>query len=71
VNLTDGNGKMDKNCIMYFSPNIIRVIKSWRMECKGHIARMEKIYPKNLMEGDYLGNVGVYRRTILKWILKK
>jgi hypothetical protein len=27
---------------LYFSPSIIRMIKSKRMRCAGHIARMER-----------------------------
>jgi hypothetical protein len=27
---------------LYSSPNIVRVIKSWRMRCTGHVARMVK-----------------------------
>jgi hypothetical protein len=27
---------------LYSSPNIVRVIKSWRMRCAGHVGRMEE-----------------------------
>jgi hypothetical protein len=27
----------------YFSPNIIRVIQSWRISLSGHVARMEQM----------------------------
>jgi hypothetical protein len=39
----------EEDCIMrkfhnlYFSPNIITVIKPRRMRCAGHVARMEEI----------------------------
>jgi hypothetical protein len=28
--------------ILYFSPNLIRMIKSRRMRCAGHVARMQE-----------------------------
>jgi hypothetical protein len=32
----------DKLHSLYSSPNIVRVIKSWRMRWEGHVARMEE-----------------------------
>jgi hypothetical protein len=61
---------------LYSPPNIIRVIKSRRMRCAGHIARMGKrevhtgFWWGGLREGDHLGYPGVDGRIILKWIFK-
>jgi hypothetical protein len=62
---------------LYSSPNIIRVIKSTRMRWAGHIARRGKrevhtgFWLGDLRAGDHLGDPGVDRRIILKWIFKK
>ena len=50
---------------LYFSPNIIPMIKSRRMEWSGHVARMNegrgvyKVLVGNLRERDHLKDPGV------------
>ena len=62
---------------MYSSPSIVRVTKSRRMRRAGHVARMGKgeVYTGfwwgNLRKRDHLGNPGVDRRIILRWIFRK
>jgi hypothetical protein len=62
---------------LYSSPNIIRVIKSRRMRWTRLVARMGKrevhtgFWWGDLREGDHLGDPGVERRKILKWIFKQ
>jgi hypothetical protein len=42
---------------LYSSPNIIRIIKSWRMRWAGHVARMgEKRNAHRLLMGESEGN---------------
>ena len=53
---------------LYRSPNTVRVIKSRRLRWAGHVAGMEE---GNLQEKDFWGCLGVVRRTILEWILKR
>ena len=61
---------------LYCSPNIVRVIKP-RIEWMGHVARMGRIevytgfWWGNLRERDHLGDPGVDRRIILRWIIKE
>ena len=62
---------------LYFSPNIVRVIKSRRMEWAGHVACMGEsrgVY-RVLMgkpEGkNHLEDPGVDARIILRWIFRK
>jgi len=59
---------------LYSSPNIIWLMKSRRMRCAGHVARMGKtrgVYRGNLRETHLLENPGVDGSIILKWIFKK
>jgi len=63
---------MNEDC----SPNVIRVIRSRRMEWAAHVARMgERRYMTGfwwgeLREGDHLQDPGVNARLILQWIFK-
>jgi hypothetical protein len=58
---------------LYFSPNIIRMIKSRRMRWAGHVARMRE--PRNAYRILVEKPEGRPRRrcgwTILKWILER
>jgi hypothetical protein len=62
---------------LYSSPNIVRVIKSRRMRWAGHVARMWRreacigFWWGNLSERDHLGEPGVDRSIILRWIFRK
>ena len=59
---------------LYFSSNIVRVIKSRRMRWTGHVARMEDrrgIWWGNLRDRDNLGDPGVDGRMILRWIFRE
>ena len=61
----------------YFSPNIVRVIKSRRMRWAGHVARMGEergctgSWLGNRREGDRWGDLGVDGRIILGWISRR
>jgi len=64
--------------VWYFSPNIIREIKSRRMRRVVHVARMEKkrgayevSVEKKLRERDHLEDPEVDGRIILRWIFRK
>ena len=62
---------------LYYSPNIVRVIKSRKMRCAGHVARMGdsrgvyRILVGNVRERDHLGDQGVDGRRILRWFFRK
>jgi hypothetical protein len=62
---------------LYCSPSIIKVIKSRRMRCAGHVARMgENRNPYSILAGKPEGknhweDQDVNGWTILKWILER
>jgi hypothetical protein len=57
---------------LYFSPTIVRVVKSRRMRWAGHVARMGRgeactgLWRGNLMERDHWGDPGVDGMIILR-----
>jgi hypothetical protein len=61
---------------LFFSPNIIRMIKSRRMRWAGHVAQMGdrsgayRVLVGDLRDRDHLKDVSINGRIILKWILK-
>jgi hypothetical protein len=62
---------------MYFSPNIVQVIKLRRVRWAGQVAYMgEKrgytaFWLRNLRERDHLEDPGVSGRITLRWIFRK
>ena len=62
---------------LYFSPNVIRVIKPRRMRWAGHVARMGRgevhtgFWWGNLRVRDHVEDPGVDGRVILKCIFKR
>jgi len=62
---------------MYCSPNIVRVIKSWRMRWAGHVASMwERGGVYRVLVGkpegkNHWGDRSVDGRIILSWICRK
>jgi hypothetical protein len=62
---------------LYTSPSIIRVIKSRRMRCAGHAARMGArrkhigYWWESQKERDHVEDQDVDGWTILKWILER
>jgi hypothetical protein len=62
---------------LYFSSNIVRVIKSRRIRWTGYVARVGRgeactvFWWGNLNERDHWGDPGVDGRIILRWIFKK
>jgi hypothetical protein len=59
---------------LYFSPNIVRVIKSRRMRWAGHVVRVEEgrgIYRKvRREERDHWEDIGAGRRTLRRTLRK-
>jgi hypothetical protein len=61
---------------LYTAPNIVRVIKSRRMGCMGHVAHMEELrnlifWLENLKGIDHSEDLGIDGKIILEWILGK
>jgi hypothetical protein len=62
---------------LYFSPTIVRVIKSSRMRWAGHVDRMGRgkactgFCWGNLRERDHWEDTNVDWKIILRWIVKK
>jgi len=62
---------------LYFSPNMVRVIKSRRMRWAGHVARMGEEGGcigscwGNRREGDHWGDLGVDGWIMLGWICRR
>ena len=62
---------------LYYSPNIVQVIKSRRVRWARHAARMGRgdvhaeFWWKTLKERDYLEDPGVDGMKILRWIFQK
>jgi hypothetical protein len=60
--------------ILYASPNIIRVIKSSRTGCAGHVAHTEEMRNANSVfvgkhEGkNHLEDLGIGGKLILRWM---
>jgi hypothetical protein len=62
---------------LYCSPTLVWVIKWRRMRWVGHVAHRVKgeaytgYWWGNLRERDHLGDPGVFRRIILRWVFRK
>jgi hypothetical protein len=55
---------------LYFSPNIIGMIKPKRMRWVGHVVHT-KFWLESLKRRDHMEDLGIDWRIILKWILGK
>jgi hypothetical protein len=62
---------------LYSSPNIVRMIKSWRMRWAGHVARMGRgeVFARFWFGGpkvkDHWEDLGVGGRITLRWTLRR
>jgi hypothetical protein len=62
---------------LYYSPNVLRMIKSRRMRLAGHVVRMgrEEAHTgfrwENLTERGHWKDPGLDGRIILRWIFRK
>jgi hypothetical protein len=58
----------------YPSPDFIRETNSREIRWAGHVTRMEcerNVYQQdNRNRNDYCGDLGIYRKAMLKWIIK-
>ena len=79
-NVVTGEKKRQNNeelNYLYYSPNIIRVMKSRGMRLAGHVARIGRgeahawFWWGNLRERGHSGNLDLNGRIILKWIFRK
>jgi hypothetical protein len=65
---------IEELCCLYFSPDIVRMIKSVRtrravhMACMGGMEDAYSFDSKNLKGRDHLENLVVDERIILKWV---
>jgi hypothetical protein len=74
--LTGEWGKLHNEELNYFypSPTIVRVLRSRRMRWAGHVERMWE--RKGVLVGkpdgkNHLGDAGVDKRILLRWIFRK
>jgi hypothetical protein len=62
---------------LYSSPNIVKIVKSWRIKWAGHVACMEKSEMRtkfrleSLKERGHSEDLGKDKRIILKWMIAK
>jgi hypothetical protein len=71
------NAAYEKLHNLYFSPSIVRIIKSRRMRLAGHVARMGRrgmhigFWWESQKERDHYEDLDVGARIILEWILER
>ena len=62
---------------LYYSPNVVRVIKSRRMRWAGHVACMDegrvctRFWWGNLIVREHWGDQDIDGKVILRWIFRK